>query len=282
MEHAIQPPAAYLPRRNGTLSFNAASPPLYDPENMPVPEEPTSGRSNNQGFEALTLSPDGRTLYTMTQSALAQEGGPDDETNQPVRLLEYDISSAEKPQLKHEYAVLLPRYINADGDSLVAAQSELHHIPQPHGHSSKSNSSSKNFLVLSRDSDAGHGQSDSRSIYRHADIFSVTDKTTDLRGKYDGATAAIASSEGKLRDDITPAQYCPFIDYNLDSELAKFGLHNGGPQDEHLLNEKWESLALLPVDPHHDGAGRREYLLFSFSDNDFMTQDGELPFSSDS
>jgi hypothetical protein len=61
MELAIQPPQAYLPRRNNTLSFSAASPPLYDPAEVPIPEDTDSGRDNNQGFEGLTVSPDGKT-----------------------------------------------------------------------------------------------------------------------------------------------------------------------------------------------------------------------------
>lgn len=66
----------------------------------------------------------------------------------------------------------------------------------------------------------------------------------------------------------------------MNSELAKFGLHNGGAQDAGLLNEKWESLALVPVEPqgHKDKHSKkaREYFLFSFSDNDFITQDGRF------
>lgn len=39
-----------------------------------------------------------------------------------------------------------------------------------------------------------------------------------------------------------------------------------------MLNEKWESLGLVPVNDGSDG----EYFLFSFSDNDFITQNGAL------
>lgn len=75
------------------------------------------------------------------------------------------------------------------------------------------------------------------------------------------------------------SEYCSFLDFNVNSELAKFRLHNGGAQDQYLLNEKWESLALVPVHPSkdgdHDKRGEKEYFLFSLSDNDFITQDGE-------
>ncbi|KAB8073693.1 hypothetical protein BDV29DRAFT_201697 [Aspergillus leporis] len=271
---AIQPPAAILPHRNGTLSFSAASPPLYSPSRKTVPEDPDPGRNNNQGLEALTISPDGKTLYAMLQSALNQEGGPKKKNRQPTRLLEYDIASSDKPVYKHEYAVLLPKYEDytkdSDDKSVVASQSEIHQLP------------TGDFLVLSRDSGFGHGQAETRSVYRQADIFSLSNSTTDLKGKYDAVGASIASSKGKLKEGITPAEYCSFVDFNVEGELAKFGLHNGGEQDAFLLNEKWEGLAIVPVEPgEHSRRGKgkkNEYFLFSFSDNDFMTQDGYMNF----
>ncbi|RDW86748.1 esterase-like/phytase family protein [Aspergillus mulundensis] len=269
---ALQPPQAYLPRRNGTLSFSAASAPLYSPDQLPDPEDPETGRNNNQGFEALTLSPDGKTLTVMIQSALNQEGGPKKKNRQPARVLQYDISNPNRPQYKHEYAVSLPKYVDytdEDLDEKVASQSEILHLP----------GSANNFLILSRDSGFGAGSSDTLSVYRQVDIFSISNATTNLKGdEYDSPAGSIASSKGKLDSDITPAEYCPFLDFNVDSELAKFGLHNGGEQDSGLLNEKWESLVLVPVEPEERSKeGRAEYFLFTFSDNDFITQDGEHP-----
>ncbi|KAJ5864780.1 uncharacterized protein N7529_006696 [Penicillium soppii] len=278
MVHAIQPPEAYLPRRNGTLSFNSNSPPLYNPQAKPVPIYTESGRNNNQGFEGVTVSADGKMLYVLVQSSLNQEGGPEKVSRSPVRLLAYDISVAEKPVLVHEYVVMLPKYWDyTEKDAKkahgVASQSEIHQLP------------SGDFLVLARDSGFGRGQKNTRSVYRHADVFSLKGKipATDLKGKknYDDAHGAIASSEGVLFPGIVPAEYCSFVDYNVNSELGKFRLHNGGPSDEFLLNEKWESLAVVPANPSSGGAHRGadgEYFLFSFSDNDFMTQDGHLDF----
>ncbi|KAK5702342.1 hypothetical protein LTS12_028357, partial [Elasticomyces elasticus] len=199
MQLAIQPPQAFLPRRNGTISFSSGSPPIYAPKDTVNPEDTESGRDNNQGLEALTISADGKTLYTMIQSSLDQEGGPKKRHRQPVRLLEYDISGTT-PQYKHEYAVLLPKYRDYTEKSSsknaysVAAQSEMHQLP------------TGDFLVLARDSGFGNGQTNTRSVYRHADVISIHgDKTTDLKGdKYDSATAAIASSKGVLDLDITP------------------------------------------------------------------------------
>lgn len=81
------------------------------------------------------------------------------------------------------------------------------------------------------------------------------------------------ATAGVLNADIVPATVCPFIDINLNSQLNRFGLHNGGADDSGLLNEKWEGLALVPV----DGNGRDkndEYFLFVSSDDDFVTQNG--------
>ncbi|KAL4926909.1 esterase-like/phytase family protein [Aspergillus undulatus] len=277
---ALQPPAAYLPRRNGTLSFNAASPPLYDPDYVTNPEDPESGRNNNQGFEALTISPDGKILTVMIQSALNQEGGPKKKNRQPARVLQYDISSPEEPVYMHEYAVLLPKYVDytdEDLDEKVASQSEILDIPGRPG----------SYFVLSRDGFGG-GSDDTLSVYRQVDVFSILNSTTDLKGdEYDSRTGSIASSKGKLNDDITPAEYCSFLDYNVPSELAKFALRNGGENGEGLLNEKWESLVLVPVEPEqaaghgHGGKSKgkkTEYFLFTFSDNDFITQDGAMNF----
>ncbi|KKK16698.1 hypothetical protein ARAM_004014 [Aspergillus rambellii] len=281
---ALQPPEAYLPRRNGTLSFSAASPPLYAPDQLPSPEDPETGRNNNQGFEGLALSPDGTTLSVMIQSALNQEGGPKKKNRQPARILQYDIASGSTPRYTHEYAVTLPKYrdyrqtdASASNAYIVASQSEILHLP------------TGDFLVLARDSGFGHGQDHSLSVYRHADVFAITSNTTDLRGaQYDAAAgSSIASKKGKLDAAIVPAEYCAFLDFNVESQLARFGLHNGGAQDSALLNEKWESFVLVPVDPSkgdthpHPNKGTKEkteYFLFTFSDNDFVTQNGYMNF----
>lgn len=74
---AIRPPDAIVPFRNGTESFSAASPPHYiDDGNgpLPNPEHPDTGRENNHGFEGLTVSEDGQSLWVLLQAATVQEG----------------------------------------------------------------------------------------------------------------------------------------------------------------------------------------------------------------
>jgi hypothetical protein len=275
---AIRPPPAIIPQRNGTDSFNADSPPLYDQNITTKPANPTSGRSNNQGLEGLTASPDTKTLYALMQSALVQEGGRNASTRRLARLLEYDISTPSSPAYKAEYIVPLPVFNN---NSLVAAQSEIHFI------------SPTQFLVLARDSGRGHGQDNSLSRYRHIDVFDISNATNLASDTYDATAAAAASVNGVLAPGIVPATYCSWLDFNVNSQLNRFGLHNGGDQDASLLNEKWESIAVAPVNPsdssweNWSSESNAEYFIFSLSDNDFITQNGymnggKLPYADES
>ena len=269
MVQAVRPPPAFIPFRNGSESFSADSPPLYEPDLQVIPADNPTGRDNNQGFEGLTASPDGTKLYALVQSALNQEGGLHKSDRRYARLVEYDLSpssysASTAPVYTAEYVVPLPLYNSSSGDSLVAAQSEIHFI------------SSTQFLILARDSNAGRGQSSSLSLYRHADIFDISTATNVKGAGNDAVNGSIASGKGKLHGGMTPATYCSFLDYNVNAQLNRFGLHNGGAQDAGLLNEKWESLALVPVDGNEGDDG--EFFLFSLSDNDFITQNGEFLF----
>ena len=267
MVKAIMPPPAFIPRRNGSVSFSGNSPPIYNPDVEIIPEDPESGRNNNQGLEGLTASADGKTLYALIQSALNQEGGPDQPNRKQARLIEYDISSSD-PKYQAEYVVTLPLFTDPAEDPdealTVAGQSAIHSLGDGQ------------FFILARDSDAGRGAESTLSVYRHVDIFDISKSSgaTNIKSEAnDAATGSIASSTGELDEGITPAEYCSFLDFNVNSQLGRFGVRNGGEQDEFLLNEKWESLALVPVDGK-DGKDGKWYLL-SLSDNDFITQDGK-------
>lgn len=131
------------------------------------------------------------------------------------------------------------------------------------------------FLILSRDSGFGHGADATESNYRQIDVLNLAG-ATDIKGTiFDAqATSAITTSSdsGVLKPGITPATYCPFVNMNDNTQLGKFGLHNGGAQNAGLLNEKWEGLAMLPV----DGANGDDdwWYVIAVSDNDFITQNG--------
>ena len=57
--------------------------------------------------------------------------------------------------------------------------------------------------------------------------------------------SALASTAGVLNTSITPATYCSFLDFNVNAQLNRFRLYNGGNQDARLLNEKWESIGIV-------------------------------------
>ncbi|KAK8159045.1 esterase-like activity of phytase-domain-containing protein [Phyllosticta citrichinensis] len=237
MEEAIRPPDAYIPIRNGSES--SVSPPTRRP-----------------CFEGLAVSPSGTTLSALLQSALIQDGGTAKSTSRHARLVQYDITSSPAV-LAAEFVVPLPLYTNADGKTRVAGQSSIVAL------------SETQFLVLARDSGAGRAQDETKSVYRHVDVFDVAD-ATDLRSLHgvDAVGGSVVSDDGVLRDDVVPAAYCPWLDYNVESQLERFGLRNGGEDGEALLSEKWESLVVVPV--------LEDVYIFSLSDNDFITQDGYL------
>lgn len=91
-------------------SFASNNPPVYNQSQSPDPVDPTSGRSNNQGFEGLTVSGDGRNLYALLQSAAVQEGGLSKLTNRYARMVKYDISGSGGARLAREYVVPLPQF----------------------------------------------------------------------------------------------------------------------------------------------------------------------------
>ncbi|KAI0682256.1 esterase-like activity of phytase-domain-containing protein [Earliella scabrosa] len=241
---AIEPPDAFLPRFKGVLNFTSET-------------DPDTGREGNKGFEGLTLDSTGQTLYAMLQSATIQDGGGDKTTSRFTRLLAYDVSAPQPsvpPPLIGEWVVPLP-ISNSKGNT--RAQSEIQFVGE------------NVFLALARDGD-GHGGDDNKSKYKQADLFDISN-ATDIHGtKFDDPSHPIAK-DGKLDKSITPATYESFVDFIDDDQLARFGLHNGKPEDQTLIDAKWESLALAPcLDPDFPD----DYFLFSAADNDFITTEG--------
>ena len=76
------------------------------------------------------------------------------------------------------------------------------------------------------------------------------------------AVAAIGAGVARAESTVTLGGF---------KELARFGLHNGAPQDRNDLSEKWESMGLVPA---LDPALPRDVFLFIANDNDFITQHG--------
>jgi len=62
---------------------------------------------------------------------------------------------------------------------------------------------------------------------------------TDIKSATNDSTnGSIASVAGVLDAEVKAAEYCNFLNYNIICQLGRFGLHNGGAQDQYLLNEK--------------------------------------------
>ncbi|KAJ7766026.1 esterase-like activity of phytase-domain-containing protein [Mycena metata] len=232
----IKPPAAILPMDSkGNLNFTA---------NV----DPATGRGANQGFEGLTLDTTTNTLYAILQSATIQDGAL-----QYTRLLAYNVSAPTVSiPLIGEWVVPLP--VSSSGK--VEATSEIHFV------------SPGVFLCLSRDGN-GHGGSGDNIKYKHADLFSIVN-ATDIHGTAFDSPSTPVAPKGVLSKKVVPATYVSFVDYADATQLARFGLHNGDPDDNTLLDAKWESFALAPV----GSSAPNEYFLFTASDNDFLSTQG--------
>ena len=254
MISAIRPPEAVIPKRKGKDQFSANAPGAGSPK--PEPGNPETGRQNNQGFEGLALTPDGKYLVTILQSAPRQDGGDKPETRNHTRILYYDISNPDQPKLVRHFVVSLPVFDNEKGEKRIAAQSELLAL------------SETRFLLLCRDGN-GLGTKNAQSLYRKVEVLDVSGATNLIGTPYDGLTPIAPG--GKLVGDVTPAKLTPFIDINDNAQLAKFGLHNGVPNDKTNLSEKWEGLGLVPA---LDPANPNDFFLMIVNDNDFMTTNG--------
>ncbi len=254
MLSAIRPPEAFIPKRIGRDDFSSNNPgPGASP---PEPRNPEAGRSNNQGFEGLALTPGGKFLVAALQSATRQDSGGSRD-REFTRLLYFDIADPGQPRLVREHVVRLPVFPGADGKRLVAAQSELVALDETR------------FLLLCRDGGNGYGMDGATSLYRKIEVLDTSQATNIADTAYDGATPLAPG--GQLVNGIVPARLTPFIDINDAAQLAKFGLHNGAPNDRNNLSEKWEGMALVPA---LDPANPRDYYLFVSNDNDFITQNG--------
>lgn len=250
---ALPVAASVRPLRNGVTDYSSNNPTVGQP--APSPANPTYGRQNNQGFEGLSVSPDGRTLFVALQSAARQDGGTGGTaaTRDHIRLFTYDIGNLNEISLTGEYVVKLPKF-QQQGSTRVAAQSEVLAL------------SDTQLLILPRDSN-GFAVGLEQSLLRRVDVIDIAGATNILGQPYEGQIAP----GGVLNPAITPALYRPFLDINDSTELARFGLSNGNVAGLSNLSEKWEGLALLPaLDPERPD----DWFLFIANDNDFATTDG--------
>ncbi len=249
---ALPVAASVRPIRNNVTDYSSNNPTTGQP--APVPANPTYGRSNNQGFEGLSLSPDGLTLFVALQSAARQDGAATGAAfRDHTRLFTYDLSDLDNIVLKGEYAVRLPKFVQG-ASTLVAAQSEILAL------------NDSQLLILPRDSN-GFQVGTQLSLLRRVDLIDIRHATNILGLDLEGMIAP----GGVLSAGITPALYTPWLDINDNTQLNRFGLVNGVVDGFDNLSEKWEGLALLPaLDPAHP----EDFFLFVANDNDFATTDG--------
>ena len=238
------------PLRNGATDYSSNNAAAGQP--APAPGNPSFGRANNQGFEGLSLSPDGTTLFAALQSAARQDLA-NAATRNNTRLFTYDIGDLDQINLTGEYAVQLPKF-QQGANTLVAAQSEILAL------------SNTQLLILPRDSN-GFEVGTQESKLRRVDVIDISGASNILGESFESIIAA----GGVLNPAITPAQYVPFLDINDNAQLARFGMVNGVVPGFDNLSEKWEGLVLLPtLDPTRPD----DYFLFVANDNDFATRDG--------
>jgi hypothetical protein len=255
----IVPPPAFLPHMPAdTLNFASTSAPL-------------NGRRNNQGFEGVALSPDGRRLFLLLQSALVQDGDPTahNQRARHTRLLVYDVSAAPTPAAPvAEYALTLPVFAargRGGAPDRTAAQSEIVALDDTR------------LLILARDANGLGSPSDNPSVFKRvllADlrVGAPTNFARDAARNAEGGR--ITTSAGVLDPAITPVQWVEAVDLLDAAQLARFNvlLDTGAdPVSPLTLSEKWEGLSLVPA---LDSARPNDYFLFVANDNDFLTSDG--------
>ncbi len=270
MKGIIVPPTALVPQfSNNTFSgFNT------DAAAVAVQ---TGGRRDNQGLEGITLTPDGRYLVTMLQSATRQDN-PNNNNQGRIftRLMVYDTSTSATPTspIGH-YLVELPSFRDSGNGSAAnrtAAQSEIVAL------------SSTSFLVLSRDGAGnGSGNNSNPQVVKSIVLLSTTGATNLAGTTYETSyTPATALTGGLLAPvaGIVTANTTDFVNMLNVNQLARFGLNtnvgattSGSPISTNSLSEKWEALSLAPV---LDPSAPHDYFLLVGNDNDFITANGTM------
>jgi uncharacterized protein YhjY with autotransporter beta-barrel domain len=251
----INPVAAITPQTNNQINFNSTV------------EPNTGGRRNNQGLEGATVTPDGKKLVVLLQSATVQDSTNAQETRQNTRMLVYDIANNPTPSNPSaEYVLTLPK-IDRDGTGpnydRTAAQSEILSL------------NNSQFLVLSRDGN-GLGNGDTRAAVFKSVLLVDTSNATNLAGSvYENSYTPIAPN-GVLRSDITPVAQTELVNMLNPTQLSRFGVNLPNPvaaANTPRLAEKWESLGLAPA---LDPSAPNDYFLFVGNDNDFGTANGVM------
>jgi hypothetical protein len=254
----IVPPAAVQPHTAGALNFISTV-------------AADDGRRNNQGIEGVALSPDGKKLFTLLQSATVQDSGTPQQNRLYTRLAVYDVSSTATPDAPvAEYVLKLPTYTGNGGGGSVnftAAQSEIIALDD------------HRILVLSRDANGQGSVTPSPSVFKSVLLVDLSVGTpTNFAGtSRDNLGATVTSAVGVLDPAITPLSSTEAVNMLNSDQLGKFNIDldlGGGTQvTKRTLGEKWEGMSLVPA---NDPAAPNDYFLFIANDNDFLTSQGKM------
>jgi hypothetical protein len=252
---AIQTVPALLPRTAGAINFNSTA-------------AGQTGRRNNQGLEAMTITPDNRKLLTILQSATVQDtNGANQQTRNNTRILVYDIAGTASPTnpVGH-YVLQLPVFTNNGNGAAVnrtAAQSEMLAL------------NDTQFLVLARDG-LGRGVAANTStsttpVYKSVLLVDISQATNLAGTAYETGNTPVATN-GTLASGITAVQQIELVNMLNPVQLGRVGMNLTRLPLSGLttLGEKQEAMALAPV--LEEGAPQ-DFFLFIGNDNDFQGTD---------
>jgi hypothetical protein len=295
MQGVITPVQALIPQFLGTSGFTG-----FTTEAAAITTaNQTGGRRDNQGMEAVDITPDGKFLVSMLQSATRQDTPGNKDFNRAyTRLFLYDITKNATPTAPTEhYLVELP-VTRSKGDGAVpnktAQQSEIVAL------------SKSSFLVLTRDGNgngsgnaaynaSGVGFADNPQVYKNIALVS-TIGATNLAGTIYETTYAPAVTGPTTASNpmtlapvagIVAATTTDFVNLLNVNQLARFGLNlnvlgtagaaSAGnaalAQNTNSISEKWEALSVVPC---LDAANPNDYFLMVGNDNDFITASGVM------
>ena len=226
---------------------------------------PVTGRRNNQGLEALAVTPDNRRLVTILQSATVQDtNGSSQQTRNNTRILVYDISSSAVGNTNPigHYVLQLPTLTSNGGGGAVnrtAAQSEMLAL------------NNNQFLVLSRDGNGRGSGSANPLVFKSILLVDVAGATNLVDTAYEDGVTPIATN-GTLVSGIVPAAQAELVNILNVTQLTKFGMNlSGNPSNITSVSEKWEAMGLAPV---LDESAPQDFFLFVGNDNDFQASNG--------
>lgn len=255
MTGVITPPDAFVPSRKGSVSFSSRE------------GKVDRGRAPNDGFEGISLTPDGKALYALLQAPLVQDRKGKPASQRFTRLLAYDVSGRALPSRpRAHYIVELPLF--EDAGRSEAEPAEANEILALGGGT---------FLVLTRES-FGFGakaRHKGRPIaFKRVMIGSLSGATNIAGMKYERKARSIMD-HGALDKGLVPVRLRSFVDIADEAELNRVGLTTKARSWRYKqISAKWESLVLSPpLDPKRP----RERLLFIGNDNDFRTRRGYMP-----